>query len=89
MHRYGQLSILGISPQELDDDIFTLLVDEDTFSRLESYKELVDRRSQAEMTPERAFSLIYNVTDGTLAEKLAAASSAAIEVTPIKDESFG
>lgn len=58
-HR-GQLEVLGINTSGRTTAELSLLHDE--LPRLESYKEFIDRRSLADLTPERAEKLVFDIT---------------------------
>lgn len=85
MYRIGQLGILGIQSDDFPEDVYTLLLSDDLFNRFESYREIIDRRSETLLDPDRAFTLFYNATNGTEQEKIKAATLASIAATPLPE----
>lgn len=81
---YGRLAILGLSPENIPDDIYPLFLRPDILSELEAYREKIDRQSDYAMTPQRAFWLAYTTTIGTEAEKMEAAAKASFNATPLE-----
>lgn len=63
--RFAQLEVLGIQTSGRSDTELTILYS--LLPRIEAYKEYVDRRSQEQLSPERAFDLVFAVTDDVAA----------------------
>lgn len=80
MYHYGRLAVLGLQPASIPDNIYSLLFSEGIVTRLEAYKERLDRAASSEMTPERAYQLVYQTFDGTIQERMIAASQAMVSI---------
>lgn len=73
--------ILGLCrPESLPDPIQDFLLEDEQFNRLEAYHELRLRSASGRLTPDHAYYLAYQTTDGTDQQRVQAALTAQVSV---------